>query len=234
MQSSIQSLSAGALLLLTSSHAEAAGLLLNPGFEANVIPSATNITVTSADYESAETSPQISPWAFSGVAGYLASGGATSGFWGTSSRFASQFMVLGNFGDGQTASSIVQTFLLDTAGTYDLSFEWQTGRFSEDSSYGTSTGGTGTLSLRILNGNGDILSDTSILTDNDQQGRLSAGFVAIPAGAGALQISFDHESGGGAYNHVYIDNVQAIAVPEPSCALIAGAGLGGLLFRRRR
>jgi hypothetical protein len=234
MQRSIPSLCLAGALALTSSATHAASILMNADFEAFALAAAANIPITSADYESAETSPETPSWAFSGVAGYLASGGASSGFWGSSSRFgSSRFVVLGNFSDGATSSSLVQTFTLAAAGSYDFSFDWQSGTYADDSSYLSSVGGFGLLSMRIFVPGGDDVGYIAILTEDDQQGTLTANSVVLPAGALAIEIRYDFEFGGGNYNHAFLDNVQVTAVPEPSTALLA-VTVAGLALRRRR
>jgi hypothetical protein len=234
MQPSIPSLCLAGALALTSTATHAASILNNTDFEAFALAAAANIPITSADYESGGTSPETASWAFSGVAGYLASGGASSGFWGASSRFdSSQFVVLGNFSDGATSSALVQTFTLAAAGSYDFSFDWQTGTFADDSSYGSSVGGVGLLSLRIFVPGGDDAGYIAILTEDDQQGTLTANSVALPAGELAIEIRYDFEFGSGNYNHVFLDHVKVTAIPEPSTALLAST-LAGLVFHRRR
>ncbi len=224
-----------ATLTLTSNTAHATSLLLNTDFEALALAAAANIPITAADYEIAETSPQTPSWAFSGVAGYLASGGASSGYWGSSSRFGStQFVVLGNFNDGATSSTLVQTFTLASAGSYNFSIDWQSGLYADTSSYGSAVGGFGLLSLRIFDPSGGDIGYTQILTEDNQQGTLTASAIALPAGSWAIEIKYNFESGGGSYNHVYIDNVQATAVPEPSALLISFAGIGWFACRRHR
>lgn len=54
--------------------------------------------------------------------------------------------------------------------------------------------------------------------------------VTSPVGTGVYQGSFAFDSGTG--NITFTPAVAAI--PEPSRALLAGLGLGGLLLRRRR
>lgn len=235
MHPSIPSLCLAGSLALTSTATHAASILVNTDFEAFALAAAANIPITRADYESAETSPETPSWAFSGVAGYLASGGASSGFWGSSSRFgSSQFVVLGNFSDGETSSTLVQTFTLAAAGSYDFSFDWQSGTFADNSSYLSSVGGFGLLSMRIFVPGGDDAGYIEILTEDDQQGTLTANSVTLPAGELAIEIRYDFELGGGNYNHVFLDNVQATAVPEPSTALLAVTVAGIALRRRRR
>lgn len=223
-----------AAFFLTVYPAAAVTLLLNPGFEANPLAPATNITISEADYEAAEISHEIPGWAYSGVAGYLASGGASSGYWGSSSRFASHFVAIGNFGDGVTSSSLVQSFTMTSAGSFNFSFEWQSGTFSESSSYGNSVGGAGLLSMRIYLSGGEIAGETEFLSESGQQGNLSVNGVSLPSGPARMEITFNHQSVGGVYNHVFIDNVQATSIPEPSSLVILGAGLGCSVFRRRR
>ncbi|MDP3849650.1 MAG: PEP-CTERM sorting domain-containing protein [Luteolibacter sp.] len=235
MHPSIPKFCLAAALALTNTTTHAASILNNTDFEAFALAAAANIPITRADYESKETSLETPSWAFSGVAGYLASGGASSGFWGSSSRFdSSQFVVLGNFSDGETSSTLVQTFTLAAAGSYDFSFDWQSGTFADNSSYLSSVGGFGLLSMRIFVPGGDDAGYIEILTEDDQQGTLTANTVALPAGALAIEIRYDFEFGGGNYNHVFLDNVQATAVPEPSTALLAVTVAGIALRRRRR
>lgn len=222
-----------AAFLLTAYPAAAATLLLNPGFEAIALAPATSVTVTDADFEGGESSPQVTPWASGGNSVYLASAGANSGVWGTSTRFNSQFVVLSNFNDGATFSNLAQSFTLGAAGTFNFSFDWESAAFTEENLNGYSAGGFGLLSMRIHLPGGGVAAYTEVLTGNTQQGTLSASAVALPAGPVAIEILFDFESGGGAYNHVFLDNVQVTAVPEPSTSLLASA-LAGLAFRRRR
>jgi hypothetical protein len=222
-----------ATFILTAYPASAVTLLLNPDFEAIALAPATSITVTNADFESGETSPQVAPWASGGNSVYLASAGANSGVWGTSTRFNSQFVVLANFSDGATFSNLAQSFALGAVGTFNFSLDWESAAFTEENANGYSAGGFGLLSMRIHLPGGGIAAYTEVLTANLQQGTLSAPAVALPAGPVAIEIHYEFEFGGGAYNHVFLDNVQVTAVPEPSTALLASA-LAGLAFGRRR
>lgn len=222
-----------AAFFLTALPASATTLLLNPGFEAIALAPATSVTVTDADFEGGETSPQVTPWAAGGNSVYLASAGANSGVWGSSTRFNSQFVVLSNFGDGSTFSSLAQTFTLGAAGAFNFSFDWESAAYTEVNGNGYSAGGFGLLSMRLYLPGGGVAAYTDVLTGNSQQGTLSAPVVILPAGLVAIEIRYDFESGGGAYNHVFLDNVQVTAVPEPSTAVLA-ATLAGLAFRRRR
>lgn len=224
-----------AAFILTAIPASAVTLLLNPGFEAIALAPATSVTVTdaNADFEGGETSPQVAPWASGGNSVYLASAGANSGVWGTSTRFNSQFVVLANFSDGETFSSLAQNFALGAAGAFNFSFDWESPAYTEENTNGYSTGGFGLLSMRIHLPGGGVAAYTEVLTGNSQQGTLSAPAVALPAGPAAIEVRFEFEFGGGAYNHVFLDNVQVTAVPEPSTALLVSA-LAGMAFIRRR
>lgn len=223
-----------AAFILTAKPAAAASLLLNPDFEANPLAPGTSVPITRADFEAGETSPQTPGWAFSGVAGYLATPGVSSDYWGSSSRFTSQFAVLANFGDGGTYSSLIQTFTVPSAGSYRFSFDWQSGSFSETSGYENSVAGFGQLSLRIFTPGGEDAGYTQILTQSDQQGSLSSDDLTLPAGPAAIEILFNYQPGGGGYNHVFIDNVQATAIPEPTTLALFCAALGWTACRRKR
>jgi hypothetical protein len=222
-----------AAFFLTAYPASAVTLLLNPGFEAIALAPGISIIVTDADFEEGETSPQVAPWASGGNSVYLASAGANSGVWGSSTRFNSQFVVLSNFGDGATFSNLAQSFTLGAAGAFNFSFDWESPAYTEENTNGYSTGGFGLLSMRIHLPGGGVAAYTEVLTGNSQQGTLSAPAVALPAGPAAIEIRYEFEFGGGAYNHVFLDNVQVTAVPEPSTALLASA-LAGLAYLRRR
>jgi hypothetical protein len=223
-----------AAFILTAIPASAVTLLLNPDFEAIALAPATSVTVTDADFEEGETSPQVAPWASGGNSVYLASAGANSGVWGSSTRFNSQFVVLANFSDGATFSNLVQSFALGAAGTFNFSFDWESPAYTEANTNGYSTGGFGLLSMRIHLPGGGVAAYTEILTGNSQQGTLSASAVVLPEGPAAIEIRYEFESGGGAYNHVFLDNVQVTVVPEPSTSLVAAALAGLACLRRRR
>ena len=85
-----------AAFFLTALPASAVTLLLNPDFEAIALAPATSINVTDADFGGGETSPQVTPWAAGGNSVDLASAGASSGVWWTSTRLNWDLLVFLN------------------------------------------------------------------------------------------------------------------------------------------
>ena len=57
----------------------------------------------------------------------------------------------------------------------------------------------------------------------------------VPVGANTVRVVYAVQSFSGSVNtNVHVDDVSMTSIPEPSSALLAGAGLLGLLARRRR
>lgn len=232
MHSSIFRLFCTSAILLSGHHAHAVTLLGNPDFEAIVLNVGTSEALTDASAESNQTSAQVTPWAFSGAAGYLVTSGASSQTWGASSRFNSQFVVLGNLSADNQSSSLIQKFTISTAGLYHFSFDWQSASESEHAD-GSLVGGYGLLSMRLTT-SGNTVGFAEVATESAQQGSLSALNVALPAGTAYIILNNGYRSNGGSFNYTYIDNVQATLVPEPASSALALLGLAGVALRRSR
>jgi hypothetical protein len=233
-----------ALMVGLSTAVNAEPILTNGDFEGYAIPAGTDVHLGTNIYTGVIYGPHVElpGWLFGGTVGWLASGGANSSYWGASSRFNTQFLVMTTTGDGYAA--LEQAFRVEEEGKYNFSLAWEGAPYGasygpqETNPYAQPRDGTGLLSVVVIDAMNSSVASTSFLTSDGGQGDVSFSDLLLPVGEYTFAVSLTYHANGWAFSSVYIDNIsvtptQTSEVPEPSLPMLGVTAAAGLLLSRK-